>query len=99
MSTAKDLKDQIANLQRQLAEVHQREISEAVDKVRALVDEYQLSVTDVFPNRQGKSKQTARRARVDAKYRDPVSGKTWSGRGRVPGWLVGDRAGYLISTD
>jgi DNA-binding protein H-NS len=26
-------------------------------------------------------------ARVAAKYRDPVSGQTWSGRGRKPLWL------------
>lgn len=96
MSTAKDLKDQIENLQRQLAEVHQRESSEAIDKARALVDEYRLTVSDVFPNRQAKTKQPGRRSKAEAKYRDPVSGKTWSGRGRVPGWLVGDRSGYLI---
>lgn len=27
------------------------------------------------------------RSRVEAKYRDPVSGDTWTGRGRCPGWL------------
>ncbi|MEZ2352209.1 H-NS family nucleoid-associated regulatory protein [Caballeronia sp. RCC_10] len=32
------------------------------------------------------------------KYRDPVSGATWSGRGKAPAWLAGakDRATYLI---
>ena len=96
MITAEDLKDQIATLQRQLAELRQREISEAIAKTRALIDEYRLTVSDVFPNRQGKPKQPRRPSNVNAKYRDPVSGKTWSGRGRVPGWLVGDRSGYLI---
>ncbi|MDR2990707.1 MAG: H-NS histone family protein [Burkholderiaceae bacterium] len=32
------------------------------------------------------------------KYRDPQSGKTWSGRGRTPVWLHGkDRLAYLIN--
>lgn len=33
-----------------------------------------------------------------AKYRDPKTGATWSGRGRAPSWLdgVSDRAKYLI---
>jgi DNA-binding protein H-NS len=33
-----------------------------------------------------------------AKYADPKSGATWSGRGRAPGWLasVKDRSKYLI---
>ncbi|MGQ7935270.1 H-NS family nucleoid-associated regulatory protein [Paraburkholderia sp. D1E] len=31
-----------------------------------------------------------------ATYRDPKSGATWSGRGRVPGWLGADRSKFLI---
>ncbi len=31
------------------------------------------------------------------KYKDPASNKTWSGRGRKPGWLLGDPDQYLIS--
>lgn len=36
------------------------------------------------------------KAALPAKYRDPESGKTWSGRGRVPAWLAGDRERYAI---
>lgn len=31
------------------------------------------------------------------KYKDPASDKTWSGRGRKPGWLSGDPDQYLVS--
>jgi DNA-binding protein H-NS len=31
-----------------------------------------------------------------ALYRDPKSGATWSGRGRAPGWIGGDRSKFLI---
>jgi H-NS histone family len=31
-----------------------------------------------------------------AKYKDPQSDKTWSGRGRRPGWMVGAPEQYLI---
>jgi hypothetical protein len=31
------------------------------------------------------------------KYKDPASGKTWSGRGRRPAWLSGDPDQYLVS--
>lgn len=30
------------------------------------------------------------------KYVDPASGKTWSGRGHQPGWIVSNRDDYLI---
>lgn len=32
-------------------------------------------------------KKTARRGKAPIKFRDPVSGHTWSGRGRTPVWL------------
>lgn len=34
--------------------------------------------------------------RLEAKYKDPNSDKTWSGRGRRPGWLVGNADQYRI---
>lgn len=32
-------------------------------------------------------------------YRDPASGKTWSGRGRQPAWLGNDPSAFLIQPD
>jgi DNA-binding protein H-NS len=32
-------------------------------------------------------------------YRDPLSGATWSGRGRAPAWLGSDRTSFLIGTE
>jgi hypothetical protein len=36
-----------------------------------------------------------------AKYRDPKSGRTWTGFGRVPDWLASakDREAFLIGRD
>jgi len=36
------------------------------------------------------------KADLPPKYRDPASGKTWSGRGREPLWLAGRRDEFLI---
>lgn len=33
---------------------------------------------------------------LPARYKDPASDKTWSGRGRPPAWLVGERDKYAI---
>jgi DNA-binding protein H-NS len=32
-----------------------------------------------------------------AKYRDPESGAEWSGRGKAPAWIVGDKDAFLIA--
>jgi DNA-binding protein H-NS len=36
---------------------------------------------------------------VAAKYRDPVSGATWSGRGRAPLWLADQDRDKFVITD
>ncbi len=99
MATLKDLLSQIESLQGQVAEVRQREVGEAIAKVRSIMDEYQLSIADVFPNNRAPKAATAKKAggKVAAKYRDPLSGKTWSGRGLAPKWLAGkNKDDYLI---
>jgi DNA-binding protein H-NS len=99
MATLKDLLSQIESLQGQVAEVRQREVGEAIAKVRSIMDEYQLSIADVFPSSRAPKGLTAKKAgsKVAAKYRDPLSGKTWSGRGLAPKWLAGkNKDDYLI---
>jgi DNA-binding protein H-NS len=89
MSSLKDLLSQIESLQNQVAEVRQREVGDAVAKVRALIDEYQLSPSDIFPNGKSKAAVSRKSGKVAPKYRDPISGNTWSGRGLAPKWLTG----------
>jgi DNA-binding protein H-NS len=47
-----------------------------------------------MPKRRGPGKK---QKAASVKYRDPASGKTWSGRGRKPSWLRGDADQYLVS--
>lgn len=98
MATLKDLLSQIESLQSQVSEVRQNEVSDAIAKVRSIIDEYQLTANDIFPSSRG-SKSSAKKvgSKVAAKYRDPLSGKTWSGRGLAPKWLAGkNKDDYLI---
>ncbi len=97
MSSLKDLLTQIETLQNQVAEVRQKEVGDAISKVRAMIDEYQLTARDVFPSGKTKS-STKKTGKVAAKYRDPLTGNTWSGRGLAPKWLAGkNKADYLIA--
>lgn len=48
-----------------------------------------------------KRRTAARKGPQPALYRDPVSGLTWSGFGRAPGWIASakDRSAFLIEKD
>lgn len=89
MSKLKDLQAQIAALQSQVEEVRRTEVGEAIAKVRAIVEEYDLKASDIFAVRGRKAASSSKRSEVAAKYKDPISGKTWSGRGLTPKWLAG----------
>ena len=95
----KDLLKQREALEKAIADARQSEISAAVAKVRELVAEYGLTAQDIFPGRGGKAagaKGTGNK--VAAKYRDPATGQTWTGRGKAPKWIDGkDRAQFVIA--
>lgn len=89
MSTLQDLLAQKADLERKIQETQRNERQAAVDKVRALMAEFGLSVEDLGgkasgPGRKKASGDGTRKAAV--KYRD-AAGNTWSGRGLQPRWL------------
>ena len=93
----KELLAQREALEQAIAQARQSEISSALSKVRELVAEYGLTTQDVFPGRAGKSTIAKSVSKVAAKYRDPATGQTWTGRGKAPKWIDGkDRAAFLI---
>lgn len=96
MSTLKDLLAQQEALSKKIEELRQLERSEAVRKARALIAEFALTQQDLFGGT--RTTQKDKPAKVPAKYRDPVTGKEWSGRGLAPKWIRGkDKAQFLIA--
>ncbi|MDR0203983.1 MAG: H-NS histone family protein [Delftia acidovorans] len=93
MSEYKNMLARKAELDAQIAQAHAEAKAEGIAAARALIQEHALTAADVFP--QGKAKGSV----GVAKYRDPASGATWTGRGKPPNWINGkDRAPFLIAT-
>lgn len=94
----KELLQQREALELAIAQARQNEISTAVTKVRELVAEFGLTVQDIFPGRAAKGGQIKAVSKVAAKYCDPATGQTWTGRGKAPKWIEGrDRASFTIA--
>jgi DNA-binding protein H-NS len=97
-SSYKELLAQREALEQAIAQARQNEIVSAVAKVRELVAEYGLTAQDIFPARGGKSAGAKAVSKVAAKYRDPATGQTWTGRGKAPKWIEGqDRTPFVIA--
>ena len=99
MSNYKELLKQREALEQQIAEARQRETSQAVNQVRAIVAEFGLTIQDVFPSGRSVAKATRKSSgKVAPKYRDPATGATWTGRGKAPRWIEGqDRSKFAIA--
>ena len=94
----KELLQQREALELAISQARQNEISAAVAKVRELVAEFGLTVQDVFPGRASKGGASKAVSKVAAKYRDPATGQTWTGRGKAPKWIEGrDRTPFIIA--
>lgn len=96
MTTYSELQIQIAELQRKAEEVRKGEREEALGKILELMAIYDISANELVPAKKYKNaKKTV--TSVPPKYRDPVSGATWTGRGRAPLWLNGSsKEDFLI---
>ena len=95
--TVADLDEVIAAAERQREERRESGKKELVEEFRAKAEAMGLSLAELLgssiqtgrptgPARQ--PRKSAPKAPLPAKYRNPETGETWSGRGRMPKWLA-----------
>lgn len=86
MSALQDLLDQKKALDQQISALRTAERDEAISKVRALMAEHGLTAIDLQASASTKGAKAGKK--VAAKYQDPQTGSTWTGRGLKPRWLT-----------
>lgn len=99
MKSLMELQAQIDDLQRQAAEIREKDTKKTIEDIRAMMRAFGITHADLSradrkaPRKKVsrtalKSKQgvQTRRKSVPVKYAGPA-GQVWSGRGRTPVWL------------
>lgn len=86
MPTLQELLAQKEALERQIEQTKKEERAAAIAKVRELMAQYGLTLADLS-NKPASKTAGKPLGKVAAKYRDPSTGETWSGRGLHPKWL------------
>lgn len=104
MGTLENLKVKIARLQAQAEAITKQQLSKTLAQIHGLMDRDGVTIADIeahIGNKSGRKLAGAKAATtsVGAKYQDPKTGATWSGRGRAPAWIANakDRNKFLIS--
>ncbi|WP_342234349.1 H-NS histone family protein [Ralstonia sp. OTU4908] len=95
MATYKELVAQKATLEAQIAEAQAKERDSALAQIHRIMEDAGLTVEDIVGRRRRGSSST-KGSVVPPKYRDPKTGTTWSGRGRMPAWLVGKQLNRFL---
>jgi len=94
-----EIQAKIADLQAQAERVKREEKQQAIEAARAMIVSYGITARDLGLDKPPKLKAGPKPGnKIAAKYRDPLSGATWSGRGKTPKWINGaaDRSQYAI---
>src|SRR5580698_702083 len=88
MTTYHELLAQRNELEKLIEQAREEEFTSVVADLKQKMADYGITLADLgIDGRRGKPAKA--RPAVPAKYRDPVSGATWSGRGKPPRWIAG----------
>jgi len=83
MPTYAEIQAQIEQLQADAEKIRQDNMSTAIAQIRALMKEHGVTLDDLS---KANGKESSASSPI-AKYRDPETGNSWSGRGKKPGWF------------
>lgn len=79
----------LAALRREAKAVRSAHIARAISEISAIMELYNIDPRDVpYVRRKLRLRAVVPRGPALIKYRDPITGANWSGRGKRPLWLV-----------
>lgn len=98
---------EIARLKGMADKIYKDEVSGVIERMRTAIEHYGLTAADLGFGAGAGTRKSKASAGVPtktglmagvAKYRDPSTGKTWTGRGKPPNWIASaaDREAFLI---
>ncbi len=101
MASYKQLTAQLEKLHKEVAIAREKEMAQVIADIRLQIEEFDITAEELgFASSGAKgTKAKGRKPALPARYRNPKTGETWSGRGRSPGWLAGkNRDRFLIES-
>lgn len=91
--TYRHLSTELQKLEQRIESARQDERQNVLQEIREKMTEWDITSNELRRYRRG----TYHMKPVVAKYRDPATGREWSGRGHEPAWIAGkDRTAFLI---
>lgn len=97
--TLAQIQQQIEKLQQEAEKVKAKEVAGVIERIKAAIDFYSLTPNDLFVTKGrplgrpkkasiGTVRKPAKKSATAIKFKDEISGKTWTGHGRRPEWFI-----------
>jgi DNA-binding protein H-NS len=96
MASYKELVAQREKIDKQIEEARAKEVAQVIAEVKQKIRDYDLTAKDLGLVAVDGRRRAAARAPLAAKYMNPATGETWSGRGRAPKWVGKTKEKFLI---
>ncbi|HEV3429091.1 MAG TPA: H-NS histone family protein [Paraburkholderia sp.] len=97
MPSYKQLTAQLEKLHKEVAAAREKEVAQAIADIKEKIAEYEITAEELgFTT--AASAAARKKTPLPARFANPKTGETWSGRGRAPAWLAGvkNRDRFLI---
>ncbi|WP_321887915.1 H-NS histone family protein [Paraburkholderia bannensis] len=97
MPSYKQLTAQLEKLHKEVAAAREKEVEQAIAEIKEKIAEYDITAEELGFTSAGAA-AARKKTPLPARYANPKTGETWSGRGRAPSWLAGvkNRDRFLI---
>jgi DNA-binding protein H-NS len=97
MPSYKQLTAQLEKLHKEVAAAREKEVAQAIADIKEKIAEYEITAEELGFTSAGNA-AARKKTPLPARYANPKTGETWSGRGRAPAWLNGvkNRERFLI---
>ena len=96
MSSYKQLSAQIAALMQQAEAARKREVVGVIAEIKEKMAEFGITAADLSSTG---SRIPRKGITVAAKYRNPATGETWTGRGKPPRWMAAQLSAGMSKAD
>lgn len=89
MATYRELLAQRAQLDAQIVQIQAKERESIIIEILEKIRDYEIDLSDLSDTKQRGRPIGSATKKLPIIYRDPKSGKEWSGRGKPPNWIKG----------
>ena len=98
MPSYKQLTAQLEKLHKEVAAAREKEVAQAIADIKEKIAEYEITAEELGFTSARASAAARKKSPLPARFANPKTGETWSGRGRAPAWLAGvkNRDRFLI---